>query len=71
MSRVAIEDLLVHLTQGGPWVGAQLIDESFTHHTKGIQRVSLSAATELGEHQLTSQSFVEGMVGNHCGELRQ
>ena len=71
MSGIAVEDLLVHLTQGRPGVGAQLLDESIPHHAKRLERVSLSSATELGQHQLPGQAFVERMVGNHCGELRQ
>ena len=61
----------MHLTQGRAGVGAQLLDESFPHRAKRLERVSLSATTELGQHQLPGQAFVERMVGNHCGELRQ
>ena len=68
---IPVEDLLMYLAQCRARVGAELLDESFTHRTKGFERVRLSATTELGQHQLPGQAFVERMVGNHRGDLRQ
>ena len=71
MSGIAVEDLLVHLAQCRARVRTQLFDESFAHRAEGLERVCLSATTELGQHQLPGQAFVERMVRGHRGELRQ
>ncbi len=70
MSWIAVEDLLVHLSQSWPRVCSQLLDEPFAHLSKRLQRVGLSAATELGKHQLPGQPFVERMVRRQRGKLR-
>ena len=66
---IPVEDLLMYLAQCRARVRAELLDESFTHRTKGLERVRLSATTELGQHELSGQAFVERMVGNHRGDL--
>ena len=70
MPRIAVEDLLVHLSQPRSWICSQLLDEPFAHLSKGLQRVGLSAATELGKHQLPGQSFVERMFRRQRGKRR-
>ena len=56
---VAVENLLMHLTQRRPGIDAELLDESFAHLPVGVERVGLSAAAILGEHQLPGQAFVQ------------
>ena len=71
MSRIAVEDLLVHLAQCRARVCTKLLDESFSHRAIRLEGVCLSATTELGQHQLPGQAFVERMFRDHRGEQRQ
>jgi len=62
LARIAVEDLLVYLAQRRAGIRTQLIDESFAHRAERLERVRLSATAELGQHELSSQAFVERMI---------
>ena len=70
-SGIAVEDLLMRLAQCRTRVCAQLIDEPFAHHAECLERVGLSATTELGQHQLPGQPLVKWMGRRHRRDLRQ
>ena len=71
MTGIAVEDLLVHLAQRRAGVRAQLFDEPIPHHAEVLERVCLPPTTELGQHELSGQAFVERMVRKHRRERWQ
>ena len=71
VSGIAVEYQLVHLAQRRARICTQLLDESFAHRAECLERVGLSATTELGQHQLTGKPFVERMVRSQRDEKWQ
>ena len=55
----AVENLLIRIPQGGAGVDAQFFDEPVAHHAIGVERVGLSTAAVLGQHQLGGEAFIQ------------
>ena len=55
------QNLLMDLAQRRAGIDAEFVDEPFTHHAVGFQRLGLTAAAVLGEHHLGGKAFVKRM----------
>ena len=71
VSRIAVEDLLVHDAQRRARIDAELVDEPFAHLSIGVESVGLPAAAVLGQHQLPCQALVEGVGLQSRSELAE
>jgi hypothetical protein len=57
--------------QPGPWFGAQLGDQLIAAAPIDLQRLGRTSATVQCQHQMTSRSLPQGMVGHQRLELPQ